>query len=121
MDDTIHFLFKFKTVFDRTGDRVYAVQKTIRTTGHPIVATSLILTVGFAVLCFASIKSIALFGVLVPFYLTVWAQVHLPSAAMCTDNGAMIAYAGWQRLCAGQRDSLAFEIRPRWPMPEPPE
>ena len=65
VDDTIHFLFKFKTVFDRTGDRVYAVQKTIQTTGYPIVATSLILTVGFAVLCFASIKSIALFGVLV--------------------------------------------------------
>jgi predicted RND superfamily exporter protein len=65
VDDTIHFLFKFKTVFDRTGDRTYAVQKTIRTTGMPIVATSVILTLGFSVLCLASIKSIAMFGLLV--------------------------------------------------------
>ena len=30
----------------------------------------------------------------------------------------MIAYAGWQRLQAGQREDLAFTIRPRWPMQE---
>jgi N6-L-threonylcarbamoyladenine synthase len=35
---------------------------------------------------------------------------------LCTDNGAMIAYAGWQRLQAGQHDDLGFTIRPRWPM-----
>jgi N6-L-threonylcarbamoyladenine synthase len=32
----------------------------------------------------------------------------------CTDNGAMIAYAGCQRLLAGQRDDLAIQARPRW-------
>jgi len=34
----------------------------------------------------------------------------------CTDNGAMIAYAGCQRLLAGQRDDLAIRAVPRWPM-----
>jgi len=36
----------------------------------------------------------------------------------CTDNGAMIAYAGWQRLRSGAREALAFEVKPRWPMTE---
>ncbi len=32
----------------------------------------------------------------------------------CTDNGAMIAYAGCQRLVAGQHDDLEIQARPRW-------
>jgi len=34
----------------------------------------------------------------------------------CTDNGAMIAYAGCQRLMAGQKDELEIIARPRWPI-----
>lgn len=34
----------------------------------------------------------------------------------CTDNGAMIAYAGCQRLLAGQQADLTILARPRWPM-----
>ncbi|MBR9885896.1 MAG: tRNA (adenosine(37)-N6)-threonylcarbamoyltransferase complex transferase subunit TsaD [Oceanospirillales bacterium] len=34
----------------------------------------------------------------------------------CTDNGAMIAYAGCQRLLAGQQSDLTILARPRWPM-----
>jgi N6-L-threonylcarbamoyladenine synthase len=43
-------------------------------------------------------------------------RAYYPRAELCTDNGAMIAYAGWQRLKSGQHDPLAFEIHPRWPM-----
>lgn len=32
----------------------------------------------------------------------------------CTDNGAMIAYAGCQRLLVGERDNLAIRAQPRW-------
>lgn len=32
----------------------------------------------------------------------------------CTDNGAMIAYAGCQRLLAGQESDLEIDARPRW-------
>lgn len=34
----------------------------------------------------------------------------------CTDNGAMIAYAGCQRLLAGQHESLSIVAHPRWPL-----
>ena len=43
-------------------------------------------------------------------------QVFYPSLAFCTDNGAMIAYAGCQRLLAGQQESLAVTVKARWPM-----
>lgn len=36
----------------------------------------------------------------------------------CTDNGAMIAFAGCQRLLAGQHQDLSLSLRPRWPMSE---
>ena len=48
------------------------------------------------------------------------ATVHYAPPALCTDNGAMIAYAGYQRLQAGQSDDLAVSCVPRWPMTELP-
>lgn len=41
-----------------------------------------------------------------------------PAMAYCTDNGAMIAYAGCQRLLAGEKQDLGFQARPRWPLTE---
>jgi N6-L-threonylcarbamoyladenine synthase len=45
-------------------------------------------------------------------------RLYCPRLEFCTDNGAMIAYAGCQRLLAGERDDLAVRVRPRWPMDE---
>ena len=41
-------------------------------------------------------------------------QVFYPRLEFCTDNGAMIAYAGAQRLMAGQSTDLDFAATPRW-------
>jgi N6-L-threonylcarbamoyladenine synthase len=44
-------------------------------------------------------------------------QVYYPRPSLCTDNGAMIAHAGWYRLKEGQTDGQ-IAIRPRWPLEE---
>ncbi|QFU74458.1 tRNA (adenosine(37)-N6)-threonylcarbamoyltransferase complex transferase subunit TsaD [Halioglobus maricola] len=48
------------------------------------------------------------------------AEVFYPAPQFCTDNGAMIAYAGAQRLAAGQADDDGAAVRPRWPMDQLP-
>lgn len=47
-------------------------------------------------------------------------NVYYARPAYCTDNGAMIAYAGCQRLLAGQQDEGGIETRARWPMEQLP-
>jgi N6-L-threonylcarbamoyladenine synthase len=48
-------------------------------------------------------------------------KVYYPELEFCTDNGAMIAFAGAMRLMinpdAAKKD-YAFNVRPRWPLDE---
>jgi N6-L-threonylcarbamoyladenine synthase len=48
----------------------------------------------------------------------IGASVFYARHEFCTDNGAMIAYAGCQRLLAEQADSLGVKVRARWPLDE---
>jgi N6-L-threonylcarbamoyladenine synthase len=41
-----------------------------------------------------------------------------PPPALCTDNGAMVAWAGIERLRLGLTDTLDAPVRPRWPLAE---
>ena len=44
--------------------------------------------------------------------------VAFPRPEFCTDNGAMIAFAGAMRLVAGEHQDAAIAVRPRWPLEE---
>ncbi len=46
------------------------------------------------------------------------AKLYYPRAEFCTDNGAMIAFAGCLRLQAQQHEPLAVSARARWPLSE---
>lgn len=43
-------------------------------------------------------------------------EVYYPRPEFCTDNGAMIAFAGMQRLQANQSTGLSIKAKPRWPL-----
>ncbi|MSS76600.1 MAG: tRNA (adenosine(37)-N6)-threonylcarbamoyltransferase complex transferase subunit TsaD [Methyloglobulus sp.] len=43
-------------------------------------------------------------------------EIYFPRSEFCTDNGAMIAYAGCQRLLRGEHQNLKIFASPRWPI-----
>lgn len=48
------------------------------------------------------------------------AQVFFPAMEYCTDNGAMIAYAGGLRMSSGEQDQDVFDVLPRWSLEDLP-
>lgn len=47
---------------------------------------------------------------------SIGGEVYYPRTEFCTDNGAMIAYAGMQRLKNGEHSDLGVKAFPRWPI-----
>lgn len=64
VDDTIHFLHRFRTIYARTGDLEASVAGTVRSIGLAMLSTSVIVAVGFGVIALADMWSMAVFGML---------------------------------------------------------
>ncbi len=62
VDDTIHFLSRFKVAFDQEGDYAEAIRYAITKAGRPLVFTTTILSTGFSVLTLSVINESVIFG-----------------------------------------------------------
>ncbi len=64
VDDTIHFMHNFRRYYEISGDPVKAVYQTLHTTGRAMLVTSVVLSIGFFIFGFATMKNIVNFGLL---------------------------------------------------------
>ena len=71
VDDTIHFLTRYRLELERHGDEGAALRKTYHYAGRGIVMTTLILTIGFCPFIFSQYFSLKILGTLLPLVLIV--------------------------------------------------
>jgi len=83
VDDTIHYLTRFREELARTGDYVLSMYTTLRTAGRAIVLTTLIMVAGFLVFLSSGFKATQDFGLLSSVALTsslLGSLIFLPAA-----------------------------------------
>ena len=90
VDDTIHFLMRYRIESERTSSPQEAIEQTFQFAGRAIVMTSVILALGFSPMALSGYYSIAVVGILLPFAMF---------AAMAADLLLVPAMAqlGWLR------------------------
>lgn len=71
VDDTVHFLVRYRLESARTDDRAVAIRRTFAFAGRAIVTTTLILGLGFFPLSFSDYTPLRLMGMLLPAVLVV--------------------------------------------------
>ena len=64
VDDTIHFLYRFKEEFKKDRDHYLAIQRTLSGVGRALIFTTVVATCGFLVFCLSDFKAIQYFGLL---------------------------------------------------------
>jgi predicted RND superfamily exporter protein len=64
VDDTIHFMHVFRKYYEELRDTPSAVRETLRTTGHALLVTSIVLSLSFFIYAFASLANLVKFGLL---------------------------------------------------------
>lgn len=88
VDDTIHFMHNFRRYYEQTGDPKAAVHHTLQTTGRAMLVTSVVLSLGFVVYTFATLKNIINFGLLTSFtiMMALMADYFITPALMVVVN-----------------------------------
>ncbi|MBW2564608.1 MAG: MMPL family transporter, partial [Deltaproteobacteria bacterium] len=84
VDDTVHFMHNFRRYFNETGDVTEAARQTLHTAGRAMLVTSVVLSIGFFVLMFASMNNVFYFGMLtgITIFLALLADFLLAPALM---------------------------------------
>ena len=98
VDDTVHFLHHFRAAFTQSGNCEIGIEAASKHAGRAMVTTSIVLTVGFTILCFATNAAVFRFGLLTA--LTI-------SAALLTDLLLLPAFLRWMYKGRIARDPTA--------------
>ena len=64
VDNTIHFMHNFRRYYRKTGNVEKAVEETLLTTGRALFISTVVLSIGFFIYAFASMKNLFYFGLL---------------------------------------------------------
>jgi len=67
VDDTIHFMHNFRRYYEQSGDPAAAIHQTLQTTGRAMLVTSIVLSLGFFIFGFATMRNVVNFGLLTGF------------------------------------------------------
>jgi hypothetical protein len=88
VDDTIHFMHNFKKYYDETGDPKEAVNLTLQSTGRAMIVTTIVLSMGFFIYMFGTMKNTFDFGLLTGFAVSMalLADFFLAPALMMVTN-----------------------------------
>ena len=88
VDDNIHFMHGFRRLYLKTGDPVYAVEKTLMSTGRAMLITSIVLSLGFLVYINAKMTIMVGFGIITAgcIVLALLASYLLAPALMVLAN-----------------------------------
>jgi len=62
VDNTIHFMYNFKKYYEKTGDIAEGVKNALNTAGRALLTTTVVLSIGFFIFMFASMKNLFEFG-----------------------------------------------------------
>jgi predicted RND superfamily exporter protein len=89
VDDTIHFMMRYRLEAERTEDRTEALKRTYDFAGRAIVITTLTLALGFAPFAFAGYYSITILGTLLPMTLVVALSADLLLVPALAQVGAL--------------------------------
>jgi hypothetical protein len=105
VDDTIHFMHVFRKYFDELRDTPSAVRETLRTTGHALLVTSIVLSLSFFIYAFASLTNLVKFGLL------TGVTVVFAFIADITLSPALMALSTRSNDDAGRRSEAQRAIR----------
>jgi len=71
VDDTIHFLFRFKREMTSADSVDVAIANTLKTTGQPIIITSLILSIGYLSITYSDFLDTIYHGIFISLFMII--------------------------------------------------
>lgn len=88
VDDNVHFMHGFNRLYQKTGDPAYAIRHTLQSSGHAMLITSIVLSLGFFIYTQSVMNNMKLFGVVTAccIILALFATFLLAPALMMLVN-----------------------------------